>query len=481
MSVERNSNRKKPTPTTNTTSTTSTSATAATTSPQLNDSSRQLNMTASSTLVSSSSNYPLGISFSSNVAQMNESDDIAYIEKRTAHNALERQRREGLNTKFQELAHVLPALQQIRRPSKSMIVAKSLEFVSSAGERENDFQGQIHALRKENEQLMRQASLSKKRMKKRLDQESSSSEISNKKSSSVMIKLSAKKRPSKLKPQSRQSAASNEQASNVQSKKRGRSEDADQPESSTTSSKLKSPSPPCSSSSVVATEAFKQPPSPPKISNNKRRKRNATVETYQQQQHTQAMPAAITTAGPQYSNYQRPTIDQSLVANVDLPSYQQPQQRIVSSQRPRYNSHQPATANMLHQQQQQQQHQHISPVVSRHNSLTLTDQTGTAQFDFNANVTATPNQFSIIHSPFGNEHIFFNTFDNFDNIVSTIPALTTPSIGNNNNNNMHLHTPTSTSSASSTTSINYDNSLDLIHSIMQSQDPSTDNQFYQWH
>lgn len=53
---------------------------------------------------------------------------MAYIEKRTAHNALERQRREGLNSKFQELAHVLPALQQIRRPSKSMIVAKSLEF-----------------------------------------------------------------------------------------------------------------------------------------------------------------------------------------------------------------------------------------------------------------------------------------------------------------------------------------------------------------
>lgn len=56
------------------------------------------------------------------------SDDMAYIEKRTAHNALERQRREGLNTKFQELAHVLPELQQIRRPSKSMIVAKSLEY-----------------------------------------------------------------------------------------------------------------------------------------------------------------------------------------------------------------------------------------------------------------------------------------------------------------------------------------------------------------
>jgi hypothetical protein len=56
------------------------------------------------------------------------SDDLAYNEKRSAHNALERQRREGLNNKFQELAHVLPALRQVTRPSKSLIVAKSLEF-----------------------------------------------------------------------------------------------------------------------------------------------------------------------------------------------------------------------------------------------------------------------------------------------------------------------------------------------------------------
>jgi hypothetical protein len=53
-------------------------------------------------------------------------------DKRTAHNALERQRRENLNTKFQELAHTLPGLQTVRRPSKSMIVTKSLEFGKSS-------------------------------------------------------------------------------------------------------------------------------------------------------------------------------------------------------------------------------------------------------------------------------------------------------------------------------------------------------------
>ncbi|CEP17930.1 hypothetical protein [Parasitella parasitica] len=465
MSVERNNNKKK-----------STYSTAAKTSPTLDDSSRQLNMPATtSTLVSSSSNYPLGISFSSNIAHMNESDDIAHIEKRTAHNALERQRREGLNTKFQELAHVLPALQKIRRPSKSMIVAKSLEFVSSASKRESDYQGQIHALRKENEQLMRQASLSRRRMKKRLEQDAAD----HRKSPSVMINLSSKKRPSKLKAQSRQSTSEHIKTS----KKRNRSEDVVAPKSSTSASirKTQSPSPPSS----IASEIQQLPSSPPKIANNKRRKRNATVETYQQQhqqKHQQQQ--------QQYQQlihspaYHQQTVDRNAAALADhqtIPIYQPQQQRIISFQRPRFNSHQPSTANMQHQQ-------HVSHVVSRHNSLTLNDQI--TSFDLNntaaaamptittttaaAVTSSTPDQFNMIHSPFGNEQIFFNTFDNFDNIVSTIPALTTPSIGNTNN--AHLNTPTSSSSASSANSTtNYENHLDIIQSIMQSQDPTTDS------
>ncbi|KAI9319226.1 hypothetical protein BX666DRAFT_1439797 [Dichotomocladium elegans] len=55
-------------------------------------------------------------------------NDLAHMDKRSAHNALERQRRETLNTKFQQLAHALPSLQSVRRPSKTVIVAKSLEF-----------------------------------------------------------------------------------------------------------------------------------------------------------------------------------------------------------------------------------------------------------------------------------------------------------------------------------------------------------------
>ncbi|KAI8393899.1 uncharacterized protein BYT42DRAFT_542091 [Radiomyces spectabilis] len=78
-------------------------------------------------------------------------------DKRSAHNALERQRREILNMKLQQLAHALPALQTVRRPSKTMIVAKSLDFVTGSGQREDKYVNQILELRKENERLRKQA------------------------------------------------------------------------------------------------------------------------------------------------------------------------------------------------------------------------------------------------------------------------------------------------------------------------------------
>ncbi|ORZ11514.1 hypothetical protein BCR42DRAFT_379873 [Absidia repens] len=81
------------------------------------------------------------------------SDEILNGDKRSAHNALERQRREGLNKKFQQLAHVLPGLQNVRRPSKSMIVAKSLEFVSKSVQRDSSYQNKIKQLRKEYQTL----------------------------------------------------------------------------------------------------------------------------------------------------------------------------------------------------------------------------------------------------------------------------------------------------------------------------------------
>ncbi|KAI8804227.1 hypothetical protein BJ742DRAFT_456857 [Cladochytrium replicatum] len=50
-------------------------------------------------------------------------------EKRATHNAIERARRESLNDRFHKLAMSIPSLRQIRKPSKSLIVQKSLEHI----------------------------------------------------------------------------------------------------------------------------------------------------------------------------------------------------------------------------------------------------------------------------------------------------------------------------------------------------------------
>ncbi|KAF7722317.1 hypothetical protein EC973_003441 [Apophysomyces ossiformis] len=112
----------------------------------------------------------LGISFSSTMLPLEESD-LAHVDKRTAHNALERQRREGLNNKFQQLAHALPSLQTVCRPSKTMIVTKSLEFVSDAIQRELRYQKKIKLLCEENERLLRKARKSSLQMKKKASAE----------------------------------------------------------------------------------------------------------------------------------------------------------------------------------------------------------------------------------------------------------------------------------------------------------------------
>ncbi|CAO3649007.1 unnamed protein product [Mucor hiemalis] len=108
-----------------------------------------------------------GMTLSANMT-LDESDMSAHNDRRSAHNALERQRREHLNVKFQQLAHALPALQTVRRPSKTMIVAKSLEFVSSSLKRENSFLTEIEKLRLENEKLRKQAQNSSQQLKKQV-------------------------------------------------------------------------------------------------------------------------------------------------------------------------------------------------------------------------------------------------------------------------------------------------------------------------
>lgn len=49
-------------------------------------------------------------------------------QKRAEHNAIERARRELLNSKFQQLAHSLPNLQNDKRPSKGTIIERTLKY-----------------------------------------------------------------------------------------------------------------------------------------------------------------------------------------------------------------------------------------------------------------------------------------------------------------------------------------------------------------
>ncbi|KAF7729107.1 hypothetical protein EC973_004875 [Apophysomyces ossiformis] len=115
---------------------------------------------------------------STTMLTFDESDLSSHVDRRSAHNALERQRRENLNSKFQQLAHVLPALQTVRRPSKTMIVAKSLEFVSNSLRRESDYRTQIQELRKENELLRKKARASSLTLKRATGSAASSSTLS---------------------------------------------------------------------------------------------------------------------------------------------------------------------------------------------------------------------------------------------------------------------------------------------------------------
>ncbi|KAJ2019445.1 hypothetical protein IWW57_005105, partial [Coemansia sp. S610] len=54
-----------------------------------------------------------------------------YAQRRAAHNAVERARRESLNGQFQDLASAVPTLVHIKRPSKATIVEKSLDYIRS--------------------------------------------------------------------------------------------------------------------------------------------------------------------------------------------------------------------------------------------------------------------------------------------------------------------------------------------------------------
>ena len=76
-----------------------------------------------------------------------------HAEKRANHNAVERQRRETLNNRFLELAHCIPSLQHVRKPTKSVIVSRSIEFMQDAKMRLESNGNVIQALKSQSDEL----------------------------------------------------------------------------------------------------------------------------------------------------------------------------------------------------------------------------------------------------------------------------------------------------------------------------------------
>ena len=75
-------------------------------------------------------------------------------ERRATHNAVERARRESLNVRFLELAANLPATCTVRRPSKSLIVNQSLDFVRTSLNNDTILRLKVDELLKQNQTVM---------------------------------------------------------------------------------------------------------------------------------------------------------------------------------------------------------------------------------------------------------------------------------------------------------------------------------------
>ncbi|KAK0525927.1 hypothetical protein OC842_005358 [Tilletia horrida] len=72
------------------------------------------------------------------------------VKKREIHNAVERDRRNKLNERFLDLAAKLPATASVRRPSKNLVIIKSLQFVTDALNHETTYRAMIEQLLREN-------------------------------------------------------------------------------------------------------------------------------------------------------------------------------------------------------------------------------------------------------------------------------------------------------------------------------------------
>ncbi|CAK5272719.1 unnamed protein product [Mycena citricolor] len=78
------------------------------------------------------------------------------VQRRAAHNAVERSRRKSLNAQFQDLAELLPNLRQLRRPTKSAIVDSSIAHVRAYRRYRTNAAHQVRMLSAERDELRRE-------------------------------------------------------------------------------------------------------------------------------------------------------------------------------------------------------------------------------------------------------------------------------------------------------------------------------------
>lgn len=385
-----------------------------------------------------------------------------------------------------------------------------ITLVSNAVERETNFQGQLDALRLENAQLLRQANISKKRMKRQLERDSESSatiavkknkkllshtattsnplptvskETNLNKSASIM---KSKKLPSKMKPQLRQSSMP---ISNT---------------SSQVTNKLSSP--PSLSSIKNKVDALNNSVNSSNQSTASRKKRSRE-DIAEEVEKTPTLTEYPTTNNVQAASTSPPTAveDNVLQSPLNLQSEVITKRRRRTTETSINNSNMAVQNNLVYQSiipnpnflnyNNTANNDTFDGLISsrtssRQNSITATMNSLPVTFNSNVNspnnaevvdsneppAAVVPCQFDIATtstSPFGNEHTFFNTFENLEHVVSSIPALRTP-IGRSNNaisitseatpNNNHLpsYDPTT---------------LDILNSLMQDPHSVTNGKF----
>ena len=91
--------------------------------------------------------------FQQQQAPQSQSRSSTHAEKRANHNAIERARRESLNIRFLELAQSIPSLVHVRKPSKSIIVSRSIEFITETKQRLDVKTRSLTLLRQQNDEF----------------------------------------------------------------------------------------------------------------------------------------------------------------------------------------------------------------------------------------------------------------------------------------------------------------------------------------